>query len=163
MPTIKDDELRDKIINIFAEDGTLEAAAKAERKYSTEIDDLIALIHTHDMEVRKSHYDYNMKGSWIFIGDIDKLNSLNDLYWSYVMEVVAEADPRAVERGIYSIDYIKNNMKHASWGSVGIHKILARADQRAKERIAELKALQSKKKGIEKAKSNLSLNNKEEV
>lgn len=88
---------------------------------------------------RKQGYDPNMLGSWIFMGDAARLQNLDDLYWSYVMEIVAEHDPYAVQTGNYSLEYIKKNMKSASFGSVGIHKILARADQRAKEQIEALK------------------------
>ena len=80
-------------------------------------------------------YDPNRLGHYVFVGDRDRIKTLDDLYWSYVMEVVAEHDPYAVSTGNYSLEYIKKNMKSASFGSVGIHKILARADQRAKERI----------------------------
>ena len=89
---------------------------------------------------RVGGYDSNRLGSWVFIGDKARLDNLDDLYWSYVMEEVARSDPRAVENGTYNPNYIKKNMEYASFGGVGLIKMLARADQYAKERIAQLKS-----------------------
>lgn len=81
---------------------------------------------------RKEGYDPNRLGSWIFIGDKARLDNLDELYWSYVMETVAEVDPNV------KLEYAKQCMPSASFGQVGIFKTLARADQRAKERLAAL-------------------------
>jgi hypothetical protein len=99
------------------------------------VDAILALIKK---ETDKAHYDINRLGTWVFIGDKAKLDNLDDLYWSYVMELVAENDPYAVSTGNYSLERIKKNMKYANFGGVGLIKMLARADQRAKERLAEL-------------------------
>lgn len=88
-------------------------------------------------------YDTNRLGSWVFIGDIDKLNNLDDLYWSYVQEFVANDNPHR-EESYEKMDYIKKTMPYASFSSVGIFKLLARADQRAKERIATLEKLKGR-------------------
>lgn len=98
-------------------------------------------IKRSEVQKIRQGYDPNRLGSWVFIGDNARLENLDDLYWSYVMEVVAEHDPYSVQNGNYSLDYIKKNMKSASFGSVGIHKILARADQRAKERLKSAQTL----------------------
>jgi hypothetical protein len=84
---------------------------------------------------RTSGYDPNRQGSWVFIGDGARLENLDDLYWSYVMEEVAR-DSSPYDH--LSLKYCKGNMKYAGFDKVGIHKLLARADQYAKERLAHL-------------------------
>jgi len=69
----------------------------------------------------------------------DKLRkNLDDLYWSYVTEYCAKQDPYRPDSPFAKTDYLKRNMPYASFSGVGIHKLLARADQHAKERIAKL-------------------------
>lgn len=101
-----------------------------------EVDKILELFATHiAAETKKAElrgYDANRQGSWIFIGDGARLNNLDDLYWSYVMEQIAKFYDN------YTLDYCKHNMKFAGFGKVGIHKMLAQADQIAKERIAHL-------------------------
>lgn len=90
-------------------------------------------------EAREEGYDVNRMGSWVFIGDNKVLQNLDDLYWSYVMEQIAND---SAEYDKYTLEYCKMNMEYAGFDKVGIHKMLARADQRAKERLATLKQSQ---------------------
>ena len=87
------------------------------------------------LEEQKEGYDIDRLGSWVFVGDNARLTNLDELYWSYVMEEVAR-DSASYDH--YELDYCKRNMEFAGFDKVGIHKLLARADQRAKERIAKL-------------------------
>lgn len=91
------------------------------------------------LEARIEGYDVNRMGSWVFIGDNKVLQNLDDLYWSYVMEQVAND---SAEYDKYTLEYCKMNMEYAGFDKVGIHKMLARADQIAKERLATLKQSQ---------------------
>lgn len=104
---------------------------------------LLALLHQElAVRERETHYDPNRLGTYIFVGDSERLKTLDDLYWSYVMEFTSDynasrpftkdATPEA------ELTYIKRNMEIASFSKVGLHKMLARADQRAKERLAQL-------------------------
>jgi hypothetical protein len=87
-------------------------------------------------------YDPNRLGSWVFIGDGARLKNLEDLYWSYVMEFASDNNgnqPFTREGSLEAeLAFIKRNMEAASFNKVGLHKTLARADQRAKERLAAL-------------------------
>jgi hypothetical protein len=98
------------------------------------VDKQTALVNTDDSgkTSKKSHYDHNRLGTYVFIGDNDRLKTLDDLYWSYVEEFVSTADP------FLKLKYIKSKMRYASFNEVGTFKMLARADQDAKERIARL-------------------------
>lgn len=86
-------------------------------------------------EVERAKYDVNRLGTHIFIGDADTIRNLDDLYWSYVAQYVAD---NSATYDSYKLDYLKKNMEYASFHKVGIHKLLARADQYAKERITQL-------------------------
>lgn len=88
-----------------------------------------ACLEAAKQEAIKIKYDVNAQG--IFIGDAERAIGADRLYWSYVEQFVADYDN-------YSLDYIKGNMPYAGFGKVGIHKMLARADQYAHERIAYL-------------------------
>lgn len=93
-------------------------------------------------EARKPGYDPNLLGSWVFIGDNARLKNLDDLYWSYIAEEMAQnnnhqpytrkATPES------ELEYLKKNMKFASFNQVGLWLGLARADQHAKARLAQL-------------------------
>jgi hypothetical protein len=121
--------------------------------YANEVDQLVQLVsesmRRREGEARKEGYDPNRLGSWIFVGDNARLENLDGLYWSYVQEFVANDNPHR-EEPYEKMDYIKKTMPHASFSKVGIFKLLARADQRAKERIAELKATIRKEKPDDK-------------
>lgn len=84
-------------------------------------------------EVERAKHDPNRQGHYIFVGDVDYLQNIDDLYWSYVMEAVARD---SAEYDHYKLEYVKRNMQYASFDKVGIHKMLARADQYARECIA---------------------------
>ena len=102
------------------------------------VQELELYCHKQVIEARKEGYDHNLLGSWIFIGDNARLNNLDDLYWSYVQEFVAKDNPYRKEP-YEKMEYIKKTMPYASFSKVGIFKLLARADQNAKERIAKLR------------------------
>jgi len=88
------------------------------------------------IDERIEGYDPDRLGSWVFVGDAAHLKNLDELYWSYVMEHVAS---NSASYDHYALEYCKKNMEYAGFDQVGIHKTLARADQYARERIAELK------------------------
>lgn len=90
------------------------------------------------LEINRARYDTERLGTWIFVGDIDKVNNLDDLYWSYVIEFMSENDPWSASHDKKFAERIKKNMQYASFGSVGEQKALAKANQRAKERLATL-------------------------
>ncbi len=83
-------------------------------------------------------YDTARLGTHIFIGDNDRIKNLDDLYWSYVQEFVCADNPYRQEP-YEKMSAIKKNMRYAGFHQVGLWKLLARADQRARERIATLK------------------------
>lgn len=114
-------------------DGEIQLRGIAEAKQAIEL-----YCHKQVIEGRKEGYDHNLLGSWIFIGDNARLNNLDGLYWSYVQEFVAKDNPYR-EEPYEKMEYIKKTMPYASFSKVGIFKLLARADQNAKERIAELR------------------------
>lgn len=101
---------------------------------------LLALIKSAQQEARKEGYNPNRLGSWIFIGDNARLKNLDDLYWSYVIEFMAENDPWSASHDKGFVERQKRNMKYASFGGVGETKALARADQRAKERLTQIES-----------------------
>lgn len=119
------DELREAIKAILNRN-----AGRIQERLEYDVDQILNLL---EGEKQKQGYDPNMLGSWIFIGDNARLKNLDDLYWSYVWEYVKDYD-----RSYDNLEYLKNNMKYASPTKVGIYAILARADQRAKERLATL-------------------------
>ena len=112
-----------------------------EREYAREAIESLLAAHYAALEqeavlrARIEGYDVNRQGSWIFIGDKARLDNLDELYWSYVMEQIAK-DSGYYDH--YTLDYCKRNMAFAGFDKVGIHILLARADQIAKERIADL-------------------------
>ena len=93
-------------------------------------------------KVGENRYDVNRLGTYVFVGDADKLKTLDDLYWSYVCEFISDYNGnRPFTKSGKPEDelrYIKSNMEVAGFDKVGLHKMLARANQRAKERIAAL-------------------------
>jgi hypothetical protein len=86
----------------------------------------------------KNRYDPNRLGTYVFVGDADKLKTLDDLYWSYVVEFCAAEDPYRPDSPYGDVEWCKRQMPYASFSGVGQFKMMARADQRAKERIAQL-------------------------
>ena len=102
--------------------------------------ELLTLIANREHKARVEGYDPNMLGSWIFIGDNARLQNLDDLYWSYVIEFMSEYDRWSASHDKRYVESIKSDMPLASFGSVGQQKALAYADQRARERLAALQA-----------------------
>jgi hypothetical protein len=87
-------------------------------------------------EATKEGYDVNRLGSWVFIGDNARLQNLDDLYWSYVVEFCAAEDPYRPDSQFGDIEWCKRQMPYASFSGVGQFKMMAIADQSAKERLA---------------------------
>lgn len=106
-------------------------------------------IEAERREARKQGYDPHLLGSWVFIGDNARLSNLDDLYWSYVTEYMAEQDPHRPDSIYGNTDYLKKNMASAGFNKVGLHKLLAKADQRARDRIAELETNLTTEEGKE--------------
>lgn len=96
------------------------------------VDAIESLLTAKTTEAR---YDTNRLGTYVFIGDNDRLKNLDDLYWSYVEEYVAA---NTADYDHYKLDYLKGNMEYAGFDEVGIRKLLATANQRAKERLEQL-------------------------
>jgi hypothetical protein len=107
-----------------------------ERKFKREIKSLIA---SQVQEATKVIYDVNRLGTYIFIGDEENMKNMDDLYWSYVIEFMSENDPWSASHDKTFVERQKRNMQYANFGGVGETKALARADQRAKERLSQLK------------------------
>lgn len=89
-------------------------------------------------KVGENRYDVNRLGTYVFVGDADKLKNLDDLYWSYIVEFCAAENPYRPDSQFADIEWCKRQMPYASFNGVGQFKMMARADQRAKERIAQL-------------------------
>jgi hypothetical protein len=139
MPSEQTDELT-KILSDFL-DAVDRLNEEGEGTYEGCIAEARAAIVKYEAEAR---YDPNRLGTYVFVGDADKLKNFDDLYWSYVLEYMAEYDPYTASHQKNWEEFIKSKMRYASFGEVGIFKQLARADQRAKERIAQLAAGEGK-------------------
>lgn len=89
----------------------------------------------------KNIYDTNRLGTYVFVGDRDRVENLDDLYWSYVSEYMSDYNGhRPYTRSGKPKDelkYLKDNMEYASFNSVGLRLTLARANQYAKQRLAK--------------------------
>lgn len=145
--TPDNEELRDSIRHYFGEQ------IDYLKVHDPLVDSVMKLVNAAIIEAekraelrgRKEGYDPDRQGSWIFIGDSARLENLNDLYWSYVLQYVKESNPHDK----YKLQYLKNNMPTALDPSsffygVGVHGLLFRADQHAKERMAQLHNLNTK-------------------
>lgn len=124
--TTKDEELREKLLKLAADESVYDL--------DMIIDRIMTLIASY---TREEGYDPNRLGSWIFIGDNARLKNLDDLYWSYVVEYV---EKNSADYDHYELDYLIKNMGYAGFDKVGIHHLLADADQNARKRIQTLQA-----------------------